>query len=151
MALTVSFKEAIVDRIRRDPAFGQALLREGVDALLSQEFDTAKDMLRDYVNATLGFEELSRLAGIPVKSLMRMLGPRGNPQAGNLLSVVAALQRYAGVQFHVVGRAAGGAERSGPKRATRKTARDIEPDARYGSQAREPGAAFGESGGRFRK
>jgi hypothetical protein len=32
----------------------------------------------NYINATIGFEELSRRTKRPVKSLMRMLGPSGN-------------------------------------------------------------------------
>src|SRR5512141_2134102 len=57
---------------------------KGVECLLGGDLDTGKAILRDYINATMGFEELSRLTGRPAKSLMRMLGPRGNPQARNL-------------------------------------------------------------------
>jgi hypothetical protein len=39
--------------------------------------------------------------GTPPKSLIRMLGPRGNPQARNLFGVLAHLQRCAGVELHV--------------------------------------------------
>ncbi len=49
--------------------------------------------MRDYINATIGFEELSRLTRRPAKSLMRMLGPKGNPQARNLFEVIGHLQR----------------------------------------------------------
>jgi hypothetical protein len=65
-----------------------------------------KAILRDYINATIGFEELSRLTGRPAKSLMRMLGPRGNPQARNLFEVIGHLQRIEGLHFELSLRAA---------------------------------------------
>lgn len=58
-------------------------------------------MLRDYVNATIGFEELAAQTGTPSKSLMRMLGPKGNPTAANLFSVLRSLQQAEGLQLTV--------------------------------------------------
>ena len=37
-------------------------------------------MLRDCINATIGFEELGVLTNKPPKSLMRMFRPSGNPR-----------------------------------------------------------------------
>jgi alkyl hydroperoxide reductase subunit AhpF len=54
---------------------------------------TAKTILRDYINATVGFTELAEATHIPSKSLIRMLGPSGNPRAENLLEVVRLLQQ----------------------------------------------------------
>ena len=42
MALTRDFKETIQVRIERDPAFREALLKEGVECLLSGELETGK-------------------------------------------------------------------------------------------------------------
>ena len=39
----------------------------------------------------------------PPKSLMRMLGPSGNPQAKNLFKILSALQEKARVQFRLKG------------------------------------------------
>ena len=61
----------------------------------------AKTILRDYINATLGFAELAEATNIPSKSLMRMLGPSGNPRADNLLEVLRLLQQREGVRFLV--------------------------------------------------
>jgi len=58
-------------------------------------------ILRDYIKATVGFEKLGRATGAPPKSLIRMFGPRGNPQARNLFSVIGYLQKRAGVRLHV--------------------------------------------------
>jgi hypothetical protein len=65
-----------------------------------------KAILRDYINATIGFDELSRRTKRPAKSLMRMLGPSGNPQARNLLEVINRLQKAEGLRFEVSLRAA---------------------------------------------
>lgn len=101
MALTRSFKETVQSRAQRDPAFGKALLTEGIVALLSGDVDTGKAILRDYVNATLGFANLAKASGLEAKSLMRMLGPAGNPTARNLLAIIAELQRCAGLRLSV--------------------------------------------------
>ncbi len=57
MALTRDFKVTIQARVERDPAFREALLKEGVECLLSGDVETGKAVLRDYINATIGFEE----------------------------------------------------------------------------------------------
>ena len=101
MALTRSFKELVQKRVASDPAFGKALLREGIDTMLAGDVDTGKAILRDYIKATIGFEKLGEATATPAKSLIRMFGPRGNPQAKNLFSVLGYLQRQAGLQLHV--------------------------------------------------
>ena len=88
-------------RVAQDPAFAAALLREGIDTMLAGDVDTAKAILRDYIKATVGFEKLGEATATPPKSLIRMFGPRGNPQARNLFGVIGYLQRQAGVQLHV--------------------------------------------------
>ncbi len=101
MALTRSFKELVQKRVADDPAFGEALLREGFDAMLAGDVDAGKAMLRDYIKATIGFEKLGEATGTQPKSLIRMFGPRGNPQARNLFSVIGHLQKQAGVELRV--------------------------------------------------
>ena len=101
VALTRDFKETVQARVRRDPAFRRALLEEGVRCLFVGDVETGKAVFRDYINATIGFEELGRLTAKPAKSLMRMLGPRGNPQARNLFEVIGHLQRRERIQLDV--------------------------------------------------
>ena len=101
MALTRDFKKTIRARVERDPKFRKELLREGVECMLGGDIATAKTILRDYINATVGFTELAEATHIPSKSLMRMLGPAGNPRANNLFEVVSFLQQREGVRFHV--------------------------------------------------
>lgn len=88
-----------MERLRASAGFREAMLSEAVDCLLDGELEIGKSVLRDYVNATIGFEELSTKVDIPPKSLMRMLGPNGNPQMSNLFAVIGALQSHAGVRF----------------------------------------------------
>jgi DNA-binding phage protein len=101
IALMRSFKELMQTRVAADPAFGQALLREGIDAMLTGDTDTGKAILRDYIKATVGFEKLGEATGTQAKSLIRMFGPRGNPQARNLFSIIGYLKRQAGLELHV--------------------------------------------------
>ncbi len=101
MVLTREFKETVAARAEADPSFREALLREAVDAMLQGDLATGKTVLRDYVNATVGFQKLAETVGKPAPSLMRMLGPKGNPRAQNLLDIVAALQDETGVRLEV--------------------------------------------------
>ena len=97
MPLTRDFKETIQARIERDPAFAEELLTEGVECLLSGDVDTGKAVLRDYINATVGIQELGGLTEKSPKSLMRMFGPTGNPQVRNLFEVIGCLQEREGL------------------------------------------------------
>jgi DNA-binding phage protein len=103
MARTKSFKDLVQRHVKDDKKFAQALLREGIDAMLSGDVETGKIILRDYIKATVGFEKLGEATDTPPKSLIRMFGPRGNPQARNLFSVIGYLQRRAGMRLHVAG------------------------------------------------
>ena len=101
MPLTRDFKETIQARVERDLAFREALFEEGVECLLAGDLETGKSMLRDYINATIGFRELGGLTDKSPKSLMRMLGPRGNPQARNLFEIIGCLQEREGLHLKV--------------------------------------------------
>ena len=101
MALTRSFKETVMARARQDPEFREGLLTEAVECLLAGDVDAGKILLRDYINATIGFSELSRLTNKKDTSLMRMLGPKGNPAARNLFEIIAQLQKQEGIRFKV--------------------------------------------------
>src|SRR3546814_7884836 len=60
MALTRDFKETVAARVQNDPAFAQALLDEAITLFVNGEPESAKLILRDLVNATIGFEALAR-------------------------------------------------------------------------------------------
>ena len=126
MALTRDFKETIRARVKRDPGFRRALLREGIENFLSGDVETGKIILRDFINATVGFTKLSDVTHRSAKSLMRMLGPRGNPQARNLFEIVAYLQQAEGLRFEVrSARAASRRRRIPPSPTGKKTASSL--------------------------
>jgi len=91
MGLTRDFKETVVARVERDPAFARALFDEATTLLIGGEAETARLILRDLVNATLGFEQLEKLTDVPSKSLHRMLSPKGNPSMDNLAAILSAV------------------------------------------------------------
>ena len=91
MALTRDSKKTVAERVERDPEFAKALLDEAATLFLGDEPETARLILRDLVNATLGFEHLAKLTHMPSKSLHRMLSPRGNPSMDNLAAIFAAI------------------------------------------------------------
>ena len=62
-------------------------------------------MLRDYVNATIGFQALGKATNINPKNLMRMLSEKGNPTATKLTALLVSLQQHEGIHLEV--RAAG--------------------------------------------
>lgn len=97
MVLTRAFKDTLMAHIKADPQFRDALLAEAVEVLLSGDVQTGKAVLRDYINATIGFAELSQRTGTPPKSLMRMFSPSGNPTARALFAAIRELQAASGV------------------------------------------------------
>jgi hypothetical protein len=101
MALTRDFRETVQARAKRDPAFREGLLSEAIESLLSGEVPLGKELLRDYINSTVGFPKLAANTKLHVKTLHQMFGPKGNPTAGNLFDVVAYLQQAEGVRFEV--------------------------------------------------
>jgi hypothetical protein len=102
MLFTHNFRETIRARAQRDPKFRQALLREAAECHLEGDLTTAKAILRDYVNATLGFIKLEKRTHIPAKSLMRMLGSKGSPSAANFSSVFTRSKKNEGVRFELL-------------------------------------------------
>jgi len=94
------FKETVAARVQNDPAFAQALLDEAITLFINGEPDSAKLILRDLVNATVGFEALALEIDKPSKSLHRMLSKSGNPTMSNISAVFAAIKRTLKVEVH---------------------------------------------------
>lgn len=101
LALTRNFKQTVVERVERDPKFAKALLDEAATLFLSGEPETARLILRDLVNATLGFEQLAKETAKPSKSLHRMLSPKGNPSMDNLAAIFGAVRARLKVDLEV--------------------------------------------------
>ncbi len=93
MALTRDFKETVKKRVDCDPDFAKALLHEAIDLMLDGDSATAKLILRDLINATVGFEQLAEEVHKPSKSLHRMLSVSGNPTMENLSIIFATIKK----------------------------------------------------------
>jgi DNA-binding phage protein len=107
MGLTRAFKETVIERVRSDPEFAKALLDEAATLFLNGEPHLARLILRDLVNATVGFEGLAAETAKPVKSLHRMLSEKGNPSMDNLAAIFAAIRKQLGVELEAHAIAAG--------------------------------------------
>lgn len=101
MSLTRDYKETVNARVKKDPEFTKALLDEAVSLFLNGEPETARLILRDLVNATMGFEELATLTSLPSKSLHRMLSASGNPTMNNLTAIFNVLRKQLNVNIEV--------------------------------------------------
>ncbi len=101
MALTRDFKTTVLERAQSDPEFRVGLLTEAAECLLNNEPDVAKTLLRDYVNATIGFQALAEIVDKKPTSLMRMLSDKGNPSLDNISQVLTAVRKHEGVHLHV--------------------------------------------------
>lgn len=101
MRLTRNSRLTVVERIERDPDFAKAVLDEATALFLNGEPETARLLLRDLVNASIGFESLARLTRKPAKSLHRMLSSRGNPSMDNLSDILSALRKKLRVRLKV--------------------------------------------------
>lgn len=101
MSITRDYKETINERINNDPAFTAALLDEAITLFLNGEPEVARLVLRDLVNATIGFEALALEVDKPSKSLHRMLSARGNPTMDNLTIIFGILRKQLGLDIEV--------------------------------------------------
>ena len=101
---TVSYNDSMKAMVERNPQMAIEMLEDALNALLSGELDEGRLLLRQYVNATIGFPELAERTGKDPKNLMRSLGSAGNPTAANLLQIVQTCMAAQGVTAaaHVV-------------------------------------------------
>lgn len=100
-ALNRQLSRTIVARLRSDSACRTSVLRAAAQALLDDDVELSQGLLRRLVDATLGFEALGNLTEVHPKSLIRMLGPAGNPSARHLGAVIARLAQWHGVRLTV--------------------------------------------------
>lgn len=100
-ALNVDLSRAIYQRLHTGSTFRACVLREAVRAMLDDNLDLTKGLLRRVIDATVGYDDLAvRMEGHP-KSLMRMLSPAGNPSARHLVGILTRMAQANGVTFVV--------------------------------------------------
>jgi DNA-binding phage protein len=94
MAITRKFRDTIMDRAAHDPEFRCAMLVDGINYILTgdaEDIAVGKAFIRDYVNATIGFDDLEERTGLRKETLMRMLSTKGNPTLSNLNMITRTL------------------------------------------------------------
>jgi hypothetical protein len=101
MPITKQFRKTILQRAKIDAEFRRHMLTEAVNELIGGDLNAGKSILRDYINATITFEGLSRKLKKSSKSVHRMLGPRGNPRAENIIEIIKILQAHEHVTLQV--------------------------------------------------
>jgi DNA-binding phage protein len=101
MPITRKFRTTILNRAVNDTAFRRQMLIEAVNELLAGDLEAGKAMLRDYINATITFTQLAKKLKKSDKSIHRMLGPRGNPRADNIIEIIKILQLHERVRLRV--------------------------------------------------
>lgn len=98
MPIKRSFRDTVIARAKRDKEFRQGMLLDGFANLMfgnnDEDVFVGRSAIRDYINATIGFEKLAAKTGINIKSLMRMFGPKGNPREDNLRVVLRTLFKH---------------------------------------------------------
>ena len=99
MALTRDFKKTVLDRAAKDTKFRRGLLTESVNEFLEGDIEVGKKLLRDYINATITFQQLAKALNKSSKSIHRMLGPQGNPRLESILGIIKVLQTYEHVKL----------------------------------------------------
>lgn len=100
MALTRDFRQTVLEAAQKDPAYRRGLLTRGFTLTHSaREEDrvVGRSLLRDYINATIGFQALAKELDKKPQSLMRMLSPTGNPRLSNFAELVDYLHEYEGI------------------------------------------------------
>jgi DNA-binding phage protein len=105
MPLSRDFKETVRERAHTDPDFRFTMLQEALSALDLGEAFEAKILLRDFINATIGFQALGEAVDRDPKALMRMFSPKGNPTLENLSLVLKELAEREGYSIKVERRA----------------------------------------------
>jgi len=106
MPLTRDYRETIYENLQRSSLFRREYLSGALNGMIDGDFEIGRTALRNYVNGTLGFTQLGELMQRSPKSLMRMLSPKGNPQARNLFDMIVVLQRHEGVKLELRARRA---------------------------------------------
>jgi hypothetical protein len=121
LPLTRDYRVTIYARLQKDASFRREVLREALQCMLNGEIEVGKTTLRDYIHGTIGFLALGAAIGKSSKSLMRMFGRTGNPQAKNLFDVIAYLQEAAHITLQVEAKEVAPKQRKKPAAPAAKT------------------------------
>ncbi len=101
---TTPLKDSLKAMVERKPELANEMLEDAINSLLAGDVDDGRLLLRQYINATIGFKELAHRTGKADKNLMQMLSVSGNPTVTNLFEIIQACIKAEGVTIsaHVV-------------------------------------------------
>ena len=98
----IPISETIISRAKKDPAYRKGMLTRGHAYLMAatnnEDLHIGRSLIRDYINATIGFPALAKRTKLSKQSLMRMFGTNGNPTLANLSAVIHVLLAKEGVK-----------------------------------------------------
>ena len=100
MPLTRNFIDTVKQRADQDPEFRCNMLVRAINYILTgnaEDINLGKQLIRDYINATLGFDEVAARTGRKKASIMRMLSPTGNPGLDNFSLIISTLLAHEGI------------------------------------------------------
>jgi DNA-binding phage protein len=86
MALTKEFKDTVME-LCKNPEYRKALLHEALESYLEGDIAVGNSLVRDYLNGSQGFLEVSISLKIKESGLRRMVSPVGNPTAKNFFQI----------------------------------------------------------------
>ncbi len=101
MPSTNDFYDTLRERAECDDDFRASLLALAAEALVSGDLDEGKATLRVYIKSTIGYKAMADLTGVHPKSLIRMLGPGGNPRAENIVALLEQALRIEDIRLEV--------------------------------------------------
>jgi DNA-binding phage protein len=120
MGTTRDFNETVRADLQHSAEYRRAYLREAVGCVVSGDVETGKSVLRKYINGTVGFMALGEAVGRSSKTLMQMLGPKGNPTITNFFEIVTYLQKVEGSALQVIDAPTPGRGRQYPAKSKRQ-------------------------------
>lgn len=86
---------------KEQPAMRLSLFTEALKALLANDLELGKQLLRLLIHVSVGFESLAEKLNISSKSLHRMLSNSGNPTSKNLLQILSIIRLDQHLTIHV--------------------------------------------------
>jgi probable addiction module antidote protein len=86
---SISHEAAIVEELRRDPAFAAEYLKAALED--TEEPKVLLVVLRQLAEAQGGVAKIAKAAGVERESLYRALSPKGNPRLSTLTAVLKAV------------------------------------------------------------
>lgn len=97
MELTQNYDIGIIERIKHERAFAEALLDEVDETADSKEYSITQEVLRVLVIGTVGFDGLSHTLPITSEKLQELLEAASPPPASQLSAITKALRLALGV------------------------------------------------------